>query len=122
MIRPPPRSTRTETLFPDTALFRSEAEHETVNHADAADDECELGKRFTKRGSAGRCLRKWISGLSKCQTGSRGNCRNHRHSGDRPHIDSNTILPCWVFLRQRGLGTYGTSEGAIHTLPGYFER
>src|SRR3546814_12027016 len=23
MIRPPPRSTRTDTLFPDTALFRS---------------------------------------------------------------------------------------------------
>src|SRR3546814_3050402 len=26
MIRPPPRSTRTDTLFPDTTLFRSAAE------------------------------------------------------------------------------------------------
>src|SRR3546814_21104392 len=27
MIRPPPRSTRTDTLFPYTTLFRSEFEH-----------------------------------------------------------------------------------------------
>src|SRR3546814_6511592 len=27
MIRPPPRSTRTDTLFPHTTLFRSEAPH-----------------------------------------------------------------------------------------------
>src|SRR3546814_5174748 len=122
MIRPPPRSTRTETLFPDTALFRSEAEHETVNHANAADDECELGKRFTKRGSAGRCLRKWISGLSKCQTGRRGNCRNHRHSGDRLQIELHKILPWWVFLRQSGLWKFGTVGGALHHRLGYIAK
>src|SRR3546814_15514513 len=30
MIRRPPRSTRTDTLFPYTTLFRSEARHESV--------------------------------------------------------------------------------------------
>src|SRR3546814_9984043 len=34
MIRPPPRSTRTDTLFPYTTLFRSAAVHAVV--ADAA--------------------------------------------------------------------------------------
>src|SRR3546814_12456876 len=32
MIRPPPRSTRTDTRFPYTALFRSEGELRTDNH------------------------------------------------------------------------------------------
>src|SRR3546814_18255358 len=43
MIRRPPRSTRTDTLFPYTTLFRSlgdaavDAEHEQQNHHDIAD-------------------------------------------------------------------------------------
>src|SRR3546814_8569193 len=30
MIRPPPRSTRTDTLFPDTTLFRSDPQHVAI--------------------------------------------------------------------------------------------
>src|SRR3546814_7006955 len=39
MIRRPPRSTRTDTLFPYTTLFRShvEAADEVVRHADIAE-------------------------------------------------------------------------------------
>src|SRR3546814_10283695 len=33
MIRRPPRSTRTDTLFPYTTLFRSEAVHGRLEHA-----------------------------------------------------------------------------------------
>src|SRR3546814_415952 len=36
MIRPPPRSTRTDTLFPDTTLFRSRAMNPAQSRADAA--------------------------------------------------------------------------------------
>src|SRR3546814_16825844 len=32
MIRRPPRSTRTDTLFPDTTLFRSRVESEILTH------------------------------------------------------------------------------------------
>src|SRR3546814_60031 len=38
MIRRPPRSTRTDTLFPYTTLFRSDAEA-SAKHADAGQDE-----------------------------------------------------------------------------------
>src|SRR3546814_8192525 len=36
MIRPPPRSTRTDTLFPYTTLFRSQFRLSFVDQADAA--------------------------------------------------------------------------------------
>src|SRR3546814_245673 len=36
MIRPPPRSTRTDTLFPYTTLFRSVAHRESAGHAGGA--------------------------------------------------------------------------------------
>src|SRR3546814_17580258 len=32
MIRRPPRSTRTDTLFPYTTLFRSERQHQAADH------------------------------------------------------------------------------------------
>src|SRR3546814_3952284 len=38
MIRRPPGSTRTDTLFPYTTLFRSERVH-TAGHADAAEEQ-----------------------------------------------------------------------------------
>src|SRR3546814_14617344 len=43
MIRRPPRSTRTDTLFPYTTLFRSEA-----------DRECRAGAHLQEAGEAGR--------------------------------------------------------------------
>src|SRR3546814_2061206 len=36
MIRRPPRSTRTDTLFPYTTLFRSQPDHHGVPEADGA--------------------------------------------------------------------------------------
>src|SRR3546814_9732363 len=42
MIRRPPRSTRTDTLFPSTTLVRS-----LVQHYDPPSDEREIGRHFT---------------------------------------------------------------------------
>src|SRR3546814_11780803 len=36
MIRRPPRSTRTDTLFPYTTLFRSDYEHDEIEHDEVA--------------------------------------------------------------------------------------
>src|SRR3546814_20501664 len=41
MIRRPPRSTRTDTLFPYTTLFRSVARHENIGRDRHADDNTE---------------------------------------------------------------------------------
>src|SRR3546814_4369792 len=68
MIRRPPRSTRTDTLFPYTTLFRSDAGSTTtkaevcrrlrVNHRIAASRELrpEVGDADDLRGDSGGCL------------------------------------------------------------------
>src|SRR3546814_16485818 len=40
MHRPPPRSTRTDTLFPYTTLFRSELQHQKACHKLQREGEC----------------------------------------------------------------------------------
>src|SRR3546814_2839827 len=48
MIRRPPRSTRTDTLFPYTTLFRSRGLRRTIDHGETAKDqdrEQEVGDR-----------------------------------------------------------------------------
>src|SRR3546814_18909743 len=42
MIRPPPRSTRTDTHFPYTTLFRAGNHHQLLDRVDAALDVLEL--------------------------------------------------------------------------------
>src|SRR3546814_5721292 len=54
MIRPPPRSTRTDTLFPYTTLFRSGGAIRTGNQASADD----LGDLAQHRGRAGHQQRR----------------------------------------------------------------
>src|SRR3546814_12617079 len=44
MIRRPPRSTRTDTLFPYTTLFRSPAVEQSLKSADASTPEFAAGK------------------------------------------------------------------------------
>src|SRR3546814_14238781 len=46
MIRRPPRSTRTDTLFPYTTLFRSERMFAGANHADDIDHDRALTNVF----------------------------------------------------------------------------
>src|SRR3546814_7533562 len=54
MIRRPPRSTRTDTLFPDTTLFRSTGEHpqKRGHHRAQAEDERLLRPGDREQGKA----------------------------------------------------------------------
>src|SRR3546814_4796473 len=53
MIRRPPRSTRTDTLFPYTTLFRSSTPPTMMSHsASASVASCNLHARARKRGAA----------------------------------------------------------------------
>src|SRR3546814_18125949 len=54
MKRRPPRSTRTDTLFPDTTLFRSALQHEVVDHnPDIAVTPVEQDRRPARYGRRG---------------------------------------------------------------------
>src|SRR3546814_20909602 len=46
MIRRPPRSTRTDTLFPYTTLFRSGAVHRTQSEPDQSQGQCSSEARM----------------------------------------------------------------------------
>src|SRR3546814_146562 len=68
MIRRPPRSTRTDTLFPYTTLFRSEAEVEyqdkqssAVDVKFAAADVADLAKRFGVADASGAAFVIWTT-------------------------------------------------------------
>src|SRR3546814_10431112 len=54
MIRRPPRSTRTDTLFPYTTLFRSEPGNDSLK---CRDDSLECGARCVRQGRTRRWLR-----------------------------------------------------------------
>src|SRR3546814_17809878 len=55
MIRRPPRSTRTDTLFPYTTLFRSVVEHERMGHVRAFGDGTRRRPLETKSAEAFEC-------------------------------------------------------------------
>src|SRR3546814_21122825 len=49
MIRRPPRSTRTDTLFPYTTLFRSDLGEPVAEHVDADEDDSLIAQRRPDR-------------------------------------------------------------------------
>src|SRR3546814_13670585 len=76
MIRRPPRSTRTDTLFPYTTLFRSRA---VERHQPGLIEQCRLGEKMDKITPASRCAmdkhHHRASGFANadvCQAGSVG--------------------------------------------------
>src|SRR3546814_3313141 len=56
MIRPPPRSTRTDTLFPSTTLFRSATHQDLAVAAQLARDGVGDFGQAAMRGRPGRCI------------------------------------------------------------------
>src|SRR3546814_10313421 len=56
MIRPPPRSTRTDTLFPSTTLFRSATHQDLAVAAQLALDGVGDFGQAAMRGRPGRCI------------------------------------------------------------------
>src|SRR3546814_1327456 len=92
MIPRPPRSTRTDTLFPDTTLFRSPHERADVHRA-AADPVCRP-RRHPDRGAGrfpDRCLRE-AALRARCDPGDAEAARRGlrvRH-GDQPRSEEHT--------------------------------
>src|SRR3546814_9149617 len=81
MIRRPPRSTRTDTLFPYTTLFRSD---QSRSRCEGRDSQENRGQEQGD-GEQDRCYNGSKSGTSSfCNTGSAfyegGNCRGTAHS------------------------------------------
>src|SRR3546814_4534101 len=74
MIRRPPRSTRTDTLFPYTTLFRSRAEISVVR---APRLRCRLRNHRAGHGRPVRAL-----GLSLCAQGGRAAGRSEEHTSE----------------------------------------
>src|SRR3546814_1708110 len=68
MIRRPPRSTRTDTLFPSTTLFRSEQE----------DQRRQQGDQRNRANSLQQLVQRWLpAGAERCPTN--GLSAYHRH-------------------------------------------
>src|SRR3546814_10108705 len=111
MIRRPPRSTRTDTLFPYTTLFRSEA-----------DRECRAGAHLQEAGEAGR--RRAGGGEHRCiqdeEAGGRGPARLPRAL----RVPIAASSPLRTALGSTGGGREGGSPGVdaggvIRAVDGY---
>src|SRR3546814_3848818 len=83
MIRRPPRSTRTDTLFPYTTLFRSPPPQPRALR----------GRHTTQAGHAGRLLRRHVDRTrpagGPCDRG-RAACRDEPFPGDKPRSEEHT--------------------------------
>src|SRR3546814_11569991 len=100
MIRRPPRSTRTDTLFPYTTRFRSKSRHlsrwcKVEGHLDFARSERELRVELRERSRRPRLSRP--SGPSAARLSPHAGCG----SGDR--------LPARLYVRHGG----GQGDGAV---------
>src|SRR3546814_8277663 len=88
MIRRPPRSTRTDTLFPYTTLFRSQDEQQNGRRSRARNGRgerpgCSAGSAFCQGGRQGRRRR------SECRNGQQGRGRD---SGKRRSEENTSDL------------------------------
>src|SRR3546814_4451414 len=95
MLRRPPRSTRTDTLFPDTTLFRSDPPRHVVRrsagngrrHARGQEDQGRDPGRLVDAGAAGRDDDAADDGLRQSAEGGVGPGvgRGHRHGRNHLH-------------------------------------
>src|SRR3546814_6043228 len=91
MLRPPPRSTRTDTLFPNTTLFRSK---EVVQPIIGCDFETENG---------------WITLIAETASGWKNILRLARKQADNPELQ---IDDAAVFENSAGLILLAGSPGS----------
>src|SRR3546814_9154015 len=80
MIRRPPRSTRTDTLFPYTTLFRSSGEGLDAGGAPAA----------TRPGAAAGAAHAFPRAHAECRRGQGGGDRRRRPEGAQPRSEEHT--------------------------------
>src|SRR3546814_4015399 len=80
MIRRPPRSTRTDTLFPDTTLFRSRRWRETPRRARTTGRTAQARDR--RRDANGRCSTRQNRAGSRNGRRSRAWARSEEHTSE----------------------------------------
>src|SRR3546814_14886088 len=98
MIRRPPRSTRTDTLFPYTTLFRS---RHAKDDADSADTRARLDAVLALEGQLSRPAELLSSGYGLPQRAERKalaaqaaqRAQRLREQGKRLHRDARSLLP-----------------------------
>src|SRR3546814_18206880 len=98
MIRRPPRSTRTDTLFPYTTLFRS---RHAKDDADSADTRARLDAVLALEGQLSRPAELLSSGYGLPQRAEREalaaqaaqRAQRLREQGQRLHRDARSLLP-----------------------------
>src|SRR3546814_19934479 len=118
MIRRPPRSTRTDTLFPYTTLFRSGYRPGTPRARSCARTRpTEIRSFFNLRTSTMRLLTKTLLATAALAVMPlAANAESHYvvgSSNTRPHLDFQIIIPLILFLRS-GNGTDLPAYGPIH--------
>src|SRR3546814_10268018 len=120
MIRRPPRSTRTDTLFPYTTLFRAQDEQQNGRKSRARNGRgerpgCSAGSAFCQGGRQGRRRR------SECRNGQQGRGRDSgkRGRGTIVRLDI-TDAASWPGAVEAVVGAFGklttlyTTAGIIH--------
>src|SRR3546814_9130011 len=104
MIRRPPRSTRTDTLFPYTTLFRSEAPggetDQTAREAEHGDDLA--ARAFEKVGELGQ---RGIEGSVGAGKGGAG--AGQRHAGGKNVVAATNTVERALLDRKGSLGGHG---------------
>src|SRR3546814_2864703 len=101
MIRRPPRSTRTDTLFPYTTLFRSHQRHHLPVEGRQDARQCDGGAR---RGDEGA-----FSGDGG--RGRRGLCRSEEHTSE---LQSLMRISYAVFCLKKKNNIYTDSNTSVH--------
>src|SRR3546814_5076431 len=122
MIRRPPRSTRTDTLFPYTTLVRSDAAEDVV--ARRAHDGSPVRRR-----SAHCCWKvlPWGAGMSRCRVQPPANGRSEEHTSEIQSLMRNSYAvlclkkqkPYVTLIDRPQLGatiTESQQTNSVHTL------
>src|SRR3546814_11468794 len=113
-IRRPPRSTRTDTLFPYTTLFRSRPHHPRLPASTLPRSMPLRHRQLLNRPTVPPCTdpnRSSLDGGQTAESSTRGNGPNRsppltlrRATSEPPHSSTATIPPCPV---RNGLNTNG---------------
>src|SRR3546814_14043233 len=102
MIRRPPRSTRTDTLFPYTTLFRSNGRKSRARNGRGERPGCSAGSAFCQGGRQGRRRR------SECRNGQQGRGRDSGKRGRGPIVRLDiTDAASWAGAVEAAVGAFG---------------
>src|SRR3546814_3229476 len=115
MIRLPPRSTRTDTLFPYTTLFRSRLIGSYWKPGDLLPSEMQLAEELgVSQGTVRKALDEMTADNLLVRRQGRGTYRSEEHTSELQSLMRNSYA---VFcLKKKKHITYTTSLAEIHTM------